>query len=130
MGGYVILGHRTLKSAIPQPEINWWIELIFACWKWWNNFWLEHESCPLSLAINFWGSTVVILHCNYLLRCLLNFGAPQSLSHGQYCSVFPNLHFSMNSMLPLVNLNFPWLILFYFSVSCSYWLLSVSLLLD
>ena len=45
--------------------------------------------CSLSLDFKYWVSTVVVLHCSYLLRCLLNFGVPQSLSHGQYCSDFP-----------------------------------------
>ena len=49
-----------------------------------GSFWLEHEPCSLSLGFKYWGPTVVVLRCSYyLLRCLLNFGAPQSLSNGQ-----------------------------------------------
>ena len=65
----------------------------------------------------------VALHCSYywLLLFLLNFGVPQSLSHGQYIAQsFLILHLSINCVLPLVTLGFPRLILFYFLVSCCY----------
>ena len=82
--GCVLLGHRILKSAIPQlknKSMNLADFLHAGCD---GSFWLEHESCSLSLGFKYWGSTVVVLHCSYyLLRCLLNFGVPQSLSHGQ-----------------------------------------------
>ena len=80
----VLLGHRILKSAIPQlknKSMNGADFLHAACG---GSFWLGHELCSLSLGFKYWGSTVVVLHCSYyLLRCLLNFGVPQSLSHGQ-----------------------------------------------
>ena len=82
--GCVLLGHRVLKSAIPQlknKSMNWADFLHAGCD---GSFWLEHELCSLSLGFKYWDSTVVVLHCNYyLLRCLLSFGASQSLSHGQ-----------------------------------------------
>ena len=51
---------------------------------------------------------------------ILSFGLPQSLSHGQYCSILPYFAFQHWCVLPLVILGFPWLILVYFSVSCCY----------
>ena len=79
--GCALLG---LKSAIPllkNKSMKWADSLPAGCN---GSFWLEHELCSLSLGFRYWGSTVVILHCSYcLLRCLLNFGVPQSLSHGQ-----------------------------------------------
>ena len=119
--GYVLLGHRILKSAILQlknKSMNWAHFLHAECD---GSFWLEHELCSLSLGFKYWGSTVVVLHCSYyLLKCLLNFGVPQSLSHVQYCSSLLFLHFCINCMLSLVTIGFRRLILFYFSVSCCY----------
>ena len=82
--GCVLLGHRILKSAIPQLKnklINW-ADFLHAGYD--GSFWLEHESCSLSLGFKYCGSTIVVLHCSYYsFRCLLNFGVAQSLSHGQ-----------------------------------------------
>ena len=79
--GSALLG---LKSTIPQLKNKWmkWADFLHAGCN--GSFWLEHESCSLSLGFKYWGSTVVVLHGSYyLLRCLLNFGVPQSFSHGQ-----------------------------------------------
>ena len=81
--GCFVLGHRILKSAIPQlknKSMNLADFLHAGCD---GSFWLEHESCSVSLAFKYWGSTVVVLHCSYYLKCLLSFGVPQSLSHGR-----------------------------------------------
>ena len=79
--GCALLG---LKSAIPQLKNKSmkWADFLHAGCD--SSFWLEHELWSLSLGFKYWGSTVVVLNCSYyLLRCLLNFGVPQSLSHGQ-----------------------------------------------
>ena len=81
--GYVPLGHRIQKSAITQLKYKSMNIADFLHAGCDGSFWLEHESCSLSLGFKYWGSTVVVLHCSYLLRCLLNFGVAQSLSHGQ-----------------------------------------------
>ena len=52
----------------------------------------------INLALYLWllnaGLHVVVLyHSCYFLRFLLNLVLPQSFSHGQYCSVFPNFAF-------------------------------------
>ena len=45
------------------------------------------------MAFKYWGSTLVVLHCScYLLKCLLNFGLPQSWSHDQNCSLVSFTH--------------------------------------
>ena len=65
--GYVLLGHRILKSAIPQlknKSMDWADFLHAGCDV---SFWLEHESCSLSLGFKYWGSNVVVLHCSYYL---------------------------------------------------------------
>ena len=82
--GCVLLGHRVLKCAIPQLKNKLMNRADFLHAGCDGSFWLEHESCSLALGFKYWGSTIVALHCSYyLLRCLLNFGVPQSLSHGQ-----------------------------------------------
>ena len=84
MNGSIELIFMLMQINIPQlknKSINWADFLHAGCD---GSFWLEHELCSLSLGFKYWGSTVVVLHCNYhLLRCLLSFVAPQSLSHGQ-----------------------------------------------
>ena len=69
--GYLLLGHRILKSAIPQlknKSMNLADFLYAGCDV---SFWLEHESCCLSLDFKYWDSTVVVLHCSYYLLKML-----------------------------------------------------------
>ena len=83
--GYVPLGHRIQKSAITQLKYKSMNIADFLHAGCDGSFWLEHESCSLFLGFKYWGSTVVVLHCSYyLLRWLLSFGVPQSLSQGHY----------------------------------------------
>ena len=82
--GCDLFGPGTLKPALSQlknKSMNWAnflhtkSDIIIFGWT---------MNDALSLAFKYWGFTVVVLHCSYyLLRCLLNFGVPQSLSHGQ-----------------------------------------------
>ena len=58
---------------------------------------------------------------------ILNFDLPQSLSHGKYCLILPNLAFQHKLYVAIVILGFPWLILVYFSISCCYQLFLVFL---
>ena len=63
--GYALLGRRILKSSISQlknKSMNWADFLHAECD---GSFWLEHESCSLSLGFKYWGSTVVVLQGNY-----------------------------------------------------------------
>ena len=57
--GCDLLGPGTQKSAMSQEwldELGW----FFACWRWFNNFWLDDESWSVSLTFKYWGSTVVV----------------------------------------------------------------------
>ena len=58
---------------------------------------------------------------------ILNFDLPQSLSHGKYYLILPNLAFQHKLYVAIVILGFPWLILVYFSISCCYQLFLVFL---
>ena len=84
----------TQKSALSQlkNKLMNWADFLHAGSD--GIICFDHQSCLVCLAFKYWGSTVVVLHSScYLLRCLLNFGLPQSLSHGQYCLIFPNFAF-------------------------------------
>ena len=55
-----------------------------------GSFWLEHESCSLSLGFKYWDSTVVVLHCSY--TCQGDYLILVSLI---VCLVFSNIHGSI-----------------------------------
>ena len=42
-----------------------WADFLHAGFD--GSFWLEHESCSVSLGFRYWGSTVVVLHCSYYI---------------------------------------------------------------
>ena len=61
----VLLVHSILKSAISQlknKSMNCANFLHAGCD---GSFWLEHESCPLSLGFKYCDSTVVVLQGSY-----------------------------------------------------------------
>ena len=78
--------------------------------------WLSNDTlCYLFIAcfdckIDVFQQTVVRVYITLILVCLMVNIAQSYLI----------LHFSINCMLPLVILSFPWLILIYISVSCCY----------
>ena len=84
-----ILGLGNLKFALCQGEITK-LSWLSACWKWCNTFWLDHQSCSISLTFKYWDSNVVVLVTKaltylilvYLIVCL-----------SQCCWVLPNFAF-------------------------------------
>ena len=87
--GCVLLVHRILKSTIPQLKNKSMNGADFLYAGYDGSFWLEHESCSLFLG--------------------LNTGAPLRL----YYTVVITCYVAI-----IVTLDFPRLILIYFSVSC------------
>ena len=89
---YMVSGKLKVTLGIHMVKLMNWADFLHAG----SDGIILNKTINLALYLRLLnaGLHVVVLYCScYFLRFLLNFVLPQSFSHGQYCSIFPNFAF-------------------------------------